>query len=876
MLVKKVTLFVLFIVHAIIVHSTHNRAAEITFEHISGYTYKFTLVTYTYTPSLADRPQLDLHWGDGSSSTLPRIEETDLGNDITHNVYKGIHTYQAPGTYKVSMEDPNRNYGIINIPNSVNVCMFVETTIVVSPFLGPNNSPQFTFPPIDIGCVGQPFYHNPGAYDPDNSDSIAFELIYCRGCRDENGNGSTIVGYSYPSASDSFEINPITGTLSWVNPIMQGEYNVAILIKEYRKGILISAITRDMQINIIPCNNQSPEISTINDTCVTAGELLNFTVYGSDANNDYLTLSANGAPFQVSESPAQFPQVSGYPVIEGEFNWQTNCSHVRKLPYLTYFKLEDYNYEVNLIDIHTMFITVVCPAPENLTATALGTSIHLKWNKVVCENASKYKIYRRIGSYGFIPAHCETGVPAYTGYSYIAQTNSVNDTTFIDNNNGIGLSQGPEYCYMVIAYFDDGAESYASNEACASLKLDVPVITNVSVRETDEINGSMFVKWTTPYELDTIVYPGPYKYKVFRGEGFNPFNYTLIETYFDIQDTTFIDTLLNTKENPYTYIIEMWNDDGTEELLIGKTVRASSVYLNIGSYDATLFLHWDFQVPWLNESYTVYRYNELTQEYDSIGVSNENSYIDTGLENGIEYCYLIRSSGSYYTDGLPDPLINFSQISCQIPIDTVPPCTPVLTVEPDCEVPGNELYWTNPIFNCNYSDDLDHYNIYYSNTESGYLSIVFTEYDPYATSYFHFPGNTVAGCYAISAVDSVGNESSLSDTICVDIDVCDLYILPNVFTPNGDGINDFWHPFPYDFVESINISVFNRWGNIVFETQNPDVNWDGKHEQIGMDCSEGVYFYVCEVSEIRLSGLINRTITGSVTIIRNPGFPSIY
>jgi hypothetical protein len=83
--------------------------------------------------------------------------------------------------YNVTMEDPNRNAGVINIPYSVNVPMFISTTIVVNPLLiGPNSSPVLTFPPIDEGCVGVPFYHNPGASDPDG-DSLAYELIHCKG-----------------------------------------------------------------------------------------------------------------------------------------------------------------------------------------------------------------------------------------------------------------------------------------------------------------------------------------------------------------------------------------------------------------------------------------------------------------------------------------------------------------------------------------------------------------------------------------------------------------------------------------------------------------------------------------------------------------------
>lgn len=864
-LIHIIAVFICLISTSGSLYGTHQRAAEITFRHINGYTYEFTLVSYTYTLSPADRPTLDVFWGDGTSSTLPRIiKQTVPGNpDITRNVYLGEHTFQTPGTFQVTMEDPNRNAGVVNIPLSVNVPMFISTTIVVNPLIGPNSSPILTFPPIDEGCVGIPFYHNPGAYDPDG-DSISYELIPCRG-----ENGQNIIGYSYPSASASFSIDPITGTLTWDSPIMQGEYNIAILIKEYRFGILISAITRDMQINILGCNNQPPIISVIDEICVNAGDQVSFNVTATDPDNDNLKLSATGAPFETSSSPALFPVITGYSPLSGTFFWQTNCTHIRKNKWPVYFRVQDNNNEVNLIDIKTTFITVVAPAPQNLTADALGNSVNLKWNKSPCAGASGYRIYRRTGSYGFIPAHCETGVPAYTGYVFIGETYNINDTIYNDNNNGAGLNHGPEYCYMVIAVFPDGAESYASNEACVSLIKDIPVITNVSILETDVTNGEVYVAWSKPDALDINVYPGPYEYRIYRGQGFNPADFNFAGSNTSLNDTSFTDILLNTTNFSWSYYIELWDFSEAEPQFVGNTITASSVFIKILPFDQALILTWDYIVPWTNISFTIYRFNELTLQYDSVGITNDSTYMDTGLENGKEYCYKIKSSGSYFTPGFINPIENFSQIRCEIPVDQISPCAPELTVTPECSFPSNLLNWTNPITECLYSGDVGQYLIYYSTTPTGTFNIIHTENDPYNLSFRHYTGQTIAGCYTMVAVDTTGNISVFSDTICIDIDICNLYLLPNIFTPNGDNFNDFWVPFPYDFVDRIDLQVFNRWGKVVFETQDPAVRWDGKHFQNGEPVADGVYFYICDVYEIRLSGISKRFLTGSVTILRS-------
>ena len=123
MRMRKNLLFVIFFAGFFLqIFATHQRAGEITYKAISELKYEFTIVTYTYTPSPADRPELTIRWGDGTSGVIPRTQKINLPNNISRNVYAGaIHIYPGQGTYTVSVEDPNRNYGVLNIPNSVNV-----------------------------------------------------------------------------------------------------------------------------------------------------------------------------------------------------------------------------------------------------------------------------------------------------------------------------------------------------------------------------------------------------------------------------------------------------------------------------------------------------------------------------------------------------------------------------------------------------------------------------------------------------------------------------------------------------------------------------------------------------------------------------------
>jgi hypothetical protein len=158
----------------------------------------------------------------------------------------------------------------------------------------------------------------------------------------------------------------------------------------------------------------------------------------------------------------------------------------------------------------------------------------------------------------------------------------------------------------------------------------------------------------------------------------------------------------------------------------------------------------------------------------------------------------------------------------------VPPCPPVLSVTTICDLIENELTWYNPNNTC--ADDVAKYYIYYSPFEYGDLILIDSTNHPDVMVYIHSNLTSITACYAVTAIDSVGNGVAA--------------------------------------VEKIDLTIFNRWGRIVFKTDDPKINWDGKNQKNNKDCSQGVYFYVCDVYEITLEGLRKRIIRGSVSIYR--------
>lgn len=65
-------------------------------------------------------------------------------------------------------------------------------------------------------------------------------------------------------------------------------------------------------------------------------------------------------------------------------------------------------------------------------------------------------------------------------------------------------------------------------------------------------------------------------------------------------------------------------------------------------------------------------------------------------------------------------------------------------------------------------------------------------------------------------------------------------VIPNVFTPNSDSINDVFKPF-LDEITELSFSIFNRYGNLMFETNRLNGFWDGRTSS-GEPCTDGVYF----------------------------------
>lgn len=118
-----------------------------------------------------------------------------------------------------------------------------------------------------------------------------------------------------------------------------------------------------------------------------------------------------------------------------------------------------------------------------------------------------------------------------------------------------------------------------------------------------------------------------------------------------------------------------------------------------------------------------------------------------------------------------------------------------------------------------------------------------------------------AGEYEIIQV--VQNSFGCTDTARITLRIEEGILIPNVFSPNGDGIND-WFYIPNTGMKEFSIEIFNRWGTKLWETTAPEIRWDGR-TTAGVQCPDGTYYFILKAES--LSGKDYST-TGHVTLVR--------
>jgi gliding motility-associated-like protein len=124
------------------------------------------------------------------------------------------------------------------------------------------------------------------------------------------------------------------------------------------------------------------------------------------------------------------------------------------------------------------------------------------------------------------------------------------------------------------------------------------------------------------------------------------------------------------------------------------------------------------------------------------------------------------------------------------------------------------------------------------------------------------------GTYSVSAIYWANGCVSDPQTTYITITQCPetIFYIPNSFTPDGDEHNQTWQPIitsgidPYNF----RVLIFNRWGEVIFESYDATVGWDGTYK--GRQCMEGVYYYLVSCTDIKTAKKFD--LQGHVTLLK--------
>lgn len=348
-------------------YASHVIGGEITFRQISPLTVEAEGYLYQKATNLpADRDTITLCWGDGFCERVARSNGPDgeliPGTNAKLSIYRSIHAYETDGAYTLSITDPNRNGGILNVnfPNSDQVRFHVQSLVNVTNDDAPNHSPASYEPlAVDNAIENRLFQYTPNAFDQDG-DSIAYRLII----------PFQDVDLEVPNWDPLAEtsIDSVTGVFNFESD-RAGEYVYAIEIRSYRNGMLQDIVVRDMMIvcygtellpPILGLSQLEPEQEVqVGDTVIIDAAALSVPF------GDAVKLTCTGGLFEYFGNPATFDSLSAANLVDGTFEWIVEPEDFRDAPYQIVFKAHDESNQTGLSTIAPVRFRIV----EELTST---------------------------------------------------------------------------------------------------------------------------------------------------------------------------------------------------------------------------------------------------------------------------------------------------------------------------------------------------------------------------------------------------------------------------------------------------------------------------------------------------------------------------
>ncbi len=301
------------------------------------------------------------------------------------------------GGYYLVWERCCRNSAVVNL-NQADQTPMVFYHELANPALQ-NNSPVFNSPPLPFTCLNSLFRFNFAATDPDG-DSLSYTLStpLAGGYTDRNTpnpfsalnspGGQNQVPESRPysdaiwasgfsladicSGPQAMTLDPVTGIAEGI-PALPGLFAMAVNVYEYRNGVLIGMVRREIEFTVIACtDNTAPNLgpAILNASYdIYETDTLNIDVFALDPDGDSIYLVHTGEVFAQSPAAGLPPpyatsrDTSGIDSVRVPFEWITKCGQSRDSVYVVEYEIRDNGCPLPLYSIARITVRVR-PVPE--------------------------------------------------------------------------------------------------------------------------------------------------------------------------------------------------------------------------------------------------------------------------------------------------------------------------------------------------------------------------------------------------------------------------------------------------------------------------------------------------------------------------------
>ena len=349
-------------------YASHAMGADLTYECLGGNVYVFTLSFYRdcsgiTAPASATINISSASCGVTTSLTLtqpnPPVEISPLCASALSTCQGGTEPGVEQYTYTDTMTLPQncpdwvfswslccRNPLTTNLVAPSSQTFYVESTLDNTGGIC-NTSPIFTNLPVAFICENQLINYNFGTIDADG-DSLVYSLVNALSGTPPAGNLTYVAPYSptYPITTDSgyVDFDPLSGSLSLTPDTTQVSV-VVVLVEEYRNGVLIGSVMRDIQVLVLSCSaNTQPYMSSggiinltgngvlldSNSVDVCVGNSIFFDINFSDNDaTDTLTVTTNLAV----AIPGALFDTTGINPVTGSFSWTPTINDLGLNPF---------------------------------------------------------------------------------------------------------------------------------------------------------------------------------------------------------------------------------------------------------------------------------------------------------------------------------------------------------------------------------------------------------------------------------------------------------------------------------------------------------------------------------------------------------------